>query len=84
MHLTLLASPLGMCFMPICSHLIILTDKGTGMEGKTVLREVVLLGTAHPAAPPCTLPCCWQNRPVLSLKLVYASPSTPWDNPFQT
>lgn len=53
------------------------------MEGKTVLREAVQLG-AHPAALPCALPCCWQTRPMLSLKLVYPSTSTPWDSLLQT
>lgn len=75
MHLTFLVSPLGTCLMPTCS-LLILTDKGAGMEGKTVPREVVLLGLAHPAAPPCTALLLAEPPYALSRKLVYASPST--------
>lgn len=83
MYPAFLTSPLGTCLMPTCFHLIFTLNKETGMEGKTVLREAVLIGTAHPAAPPCTLPC-WQTHPLLCLGLVYASPSPTWDSLFLT
>lgn len=57
MHQTFLAFPLGTRLMLTCSHLVFpFTDKETGVEGKTALREATLPGMAHPAVPPCTLP----------------------------